>query len=319
MHGDLIQKQSKRSTSIDSLKCICALLVVFIHCHYPYKQYVIPITDVAVPLFFVCSGYFIYCNGSSKKRLLRILYIICWSFTLYFLKTELFHIFSQKELFILSLTDIVNLVCFNNVVFSIHLWYLAAYLYVLIIIYYIDNHLFWKFSFYSIIPLLIIGIFIKQHVNKTCPEEIYYYRNFLFVGLPYVLIGAYIRHLPHLRKNKNMAVTLTIIILILIICRYYTHNNVILNDCNLFLLVISLFLLTLTLDTGKDCSLSYLGQYYSLYIYIFHLVIASSMELIANNIPIQISIYYMYINPLFVFSLSILFTWTLKSMKIIKI
>ena len=43
----------ERNHSIDSLKLLCALLVVLIHCKYPYKADVLPVTDVAVPLFSV--------------------------------------------------------------------------------------------------------------------------------------------------------------------------------------------------------------------------------------------------------------------------
>lgn len=50
---------NERNHSIDSLKLVCALLVVFIHCKYPYRDVVIPLTDVAVPLFFCISGYFV--------------------------------------------------------------------------------------------------------------------------------------------------------------------------------------------------------------------------------------------------------------------
>lgn len=309
----------ERHTTIDVLKCICAFLVVLIHCAYPYKQHILPITDIAVPLFFVCSGYFVYEKGRNVKRIRRITHIIIWSFAFYLIKTEIFHLVTKKEFFIPTNKDVINLIIFNEVVFSIHLWYLAAYLYVLIIIYFIDKYSLWKYSFYSIIPLLAIGTFIKQHISKTCPEDIFYYRNFLFVGLPYVLTGAYIRNFPT-KKTKRMSVSLTIIISFLFFCRYQTCTNFILDDSNLYLLVVLLFMLTLTLDTGKKgCILSYFGQHYSLYIYIFHLVIASTMELLANNFPTQISIYYMYINPLCVFALSIIFTWILKNMKIIHI
>lgn len=47
---------AERNHIIDSLKLLCALLVVFIHCKYPYKRELLPYTDVAVPLFFCISA-----------------------------------------------------------------------------------------------------------------------------------------------------------------------------------------------------------------------------------------------------------------------
>ena len=63
----------ERNHLIDSLRFLCALLVVFIHCEYQYKSYILPITDVAVPLFFALSGYFTYGTKSWRKRIIRFL------------------------------------------------------------------------------------------------------------------------------------------------------------------------------------------------------------------------------------------------------
>lgn len=69
----------ERNHSIDSLKLLCALLVVLIHCKYPYKADVLPVTDVAVPLFFCISGYFVFGTKRSWKRVGRIAKIFAWS------------------------------------------------------------------------------------------------------------------------------------------------------------------------------------------------------------------------------------------------
>lgn len=119
-------KRNTRNNSLDSLKLICALLVVFIHCNYPYKSELLPITDVAVPLFFCISGYLIFGVKRNCTRIGRIGKIFAWVFVLYLLKTEAFRLTTSHQLFIPTFEDIIHLVCFNDVVFSIHLWYLPT-------------------------------------------------------------------------------------------------------------------------------------------------------------------------------------------------
>ena len=118
----------ERNHLVDSLKLMCALLVVFIHCEYPYKTSILPITEVAVPLFFALSGYFIYGTESWRKRIFRFIKILAWAFLLYLLKTELFHYYTSLHLWIPSPKNIVDFILFNDVAFSIHLRYLAAYI-----------------------------------------------------------------------------------------------------------------------------------------------------------------------------------------------
>lgn len=185
-----------RNHSIDTLKLICALLVVFIHCSYPYKAEILPITDVAVPLFFCISGYFVCGAKRSWNRIGRIAQIFAWSAGLYLLKTEVYHLLSTDEMWIPSWHTIKNFIFFNDVAFSIHLWYLPAYIYVLIMAFLIDKYNIWKLSLGMIIPLLLVGVYIKYYIADICPEQVEYYRNAYFCGLPYFLTGALIKNTP---------------------------------------------------------------------------------------------------------------------------
>jgi len=187
---------SARNHSFDTLKAICALLVVFIHCDYPYKSAILPITDVAVPVFFCISGYFVYASGRRAKRIRRIFNIFCVALALYFLKTETFRLITSGKPYIPSADDFKNLMLFNDVSVSIHLWYLPAYLYVLIFAFLIDRFNLWRIAFYCIVPLILAGVCIKYSISDVCPEQIQYHRNAYFVGLPYFLIGALLNTPP---------------------------------------------------------------------------------------------------------------------------
>ena len=50
----------KRLYSFDSLKMVCAILIIFLHVYTPYQKYILPLTRCAVPCFFMISGFLIY-------------------------------------------------------------------------------------------------------------------------------------------------------------------------------------------------------------------------------------------------------------------
>ena len=54
--------KNMRNYSIDTLKFICAFLVIFIHTPQPDVYYIAitPISRCAVPIFFMISGYYTF-------------------------------------------------------------------------------------------------------------------------------------------------------------------------------------------------------------------------------------------------------------------
>ena len=314
-----------RNHSIDTLKLICALLVVFIHCSYPYKAYILPITDVAVPLFFCISGYFVCGAERSLNRISRIAWIFMWSAILYLFKTEVYHLLTANTMWIPSWHTILNFLFFNDVAFSIHLWYLPAYIYVLILAFLIDKFNLWRFSVCLIIPLLLVGVYIKYSFLDVCPDEVEYYRNAYFCGLPYFLTGALMKFTSPRQHQYSMTVKalLTLIIFGLFMIRYNLLGSSLLvlvaREMNLLFLTASIFFLTTRCVQQEKNLLSKIGKSYSLYIYIFHLMLMSICEMVVTGLPSEFSQVYMYFNPLCVFLLSIVITFSLSKIKIIKL
>lgn len=315
---------SARNYSIDTLKLICCFLVVFIHCDYPYKQYVIPITDVAVPLFFSISGYFTY--GTKNKwggRMLRILRILGWSIALYLLKTELYQWFAYHHLYCPSLRDGVNFFLFNDVSVSIHLWYLSAYLYVLGFAYLIDKFDLWEYAFYAVIPLLLIGSYIRYYISDICPEQIQYFRNAYFTGLPYFLIGATIKAKDSFFRRICVLKPFTLVLMLLLfVARYFIGTvgivNLVIREMDLMLLTLCVLVFTTSIVQEKDNIISRLGRSYSLYVYVLHILLMSICQRAIMYCPETIRNWYMFINPICVFLLSLATTYLLKQFKILK-
>ncbi len=105
--------------SLYSLKCLCAFCVIVIHTSLLGSHYLIPLMVVAVPCFFMCSGYFLYAPGGGewqriKKWVRKVLLVLAATgfFYLCFLETRTW--------------GNVWLFFFNGGFNAIHLWYLSA-------------------------------------------------------------------------------------------------------------------------------------------------------------------------------------------------
>ena len=194
--------EQSRAEQIDALKAVCAFLVVCIHAPFPGKigEYFTSLTRVAVPIFFMITGFY-YMNVVQRgKRLSQIkkvfwlavksnLVFLGWDFIYKIVKGK-----QELQIFFLdafSLDSIARFFLYNDNKISSHLWYLSAVLYVLLIIWFIDRLELRKLLF-CIVPFLLLGDLVlgKYSLLRFNREIPYYYiRNYLFVGVPYFCIG----------------------------------------------------------------------------------------------------------------------------------
>ena len=56
-----------RNYSLDILKFLCAVVVVFLHVKTPLHGYYVPLTRFAVPCFFIISGYFLMGQNMDER------------------------------------------------------------------------------------------------------------------------------------------------------------------------------------------------------------------------------------------------------------
>lgn len=190
---------NQRNFSIDILKFVCATLIVVLHTNFKWHDEVLPMTRCAVPCFLIISGFLLYSGKEiGRERLLRnikqIVHILLWTTILFAVVKEIQYVVHGK-LFIPSIQQWLSFVVLNDNPFGFHLWYLGAYLYVLLIMMIVDRFKHWKFI-YMITPVLLLGDLALGKYSLLLLNHEYpyvYVRNFLFVGIPYFTIGIFIK------------------------------------------------------------------------------------------------------------------------------
>lgn len=324
------QKDSGRNSGFDFLKYICAFMVICIHLSYRGQTTLEPLTRVAVPVFFMISGYY-YTSLKQKGRILHqikrlLILILCTNIG--------FILFDALLLLLkgLPLSGAVSPWCnadtwitfflFNLPPIWAHVWYLSALLYVYLLVY-----LFEKIGprriLYFFIPVLlcanlIMGTYLPLLFRAAVPLK--WSRNFLFIGLPCFLLGDLIRQ----KEDRIKIGNLSLILLGIISCITSVLENKFLSSAGLCInkdfflstifVALSLFLLAMNYPHAERTlkivhKIAYMGKEYSLLIYIFHPpIILIVSEIVAMTSPVfpGINTLFFYTGPFLILLLSTL-------------
>lgn len=275
-----------RNSSLDVLKFISAIFVVFIHILFngQFGIAVKAVANFAVPIFFMCSGYFSFnaiVNGDYKKLLKRCIPIarILLFAILIFAFCEL--VFNGDTTFITDLKSLKTYIMFfvfNNFNdgFFIPLWFLPALIYVYfcsaLVVKLKRSKLFYIFPALLLVTIIFYDL-LTGYMNMTISHI--FIRNFAFTGLPFFSIG-YILGKIRIKKNPYLLSVIAFlgIIITLIECKYLCL------DAGMYfgtiLISISLFILFTNIDisiaTGR---IKYILSKAPLYIYVLHVPINS--------------------------------------------
>lgn len=279
--------KSDRSNGIDILKFCCALLIVFIHVEFKYRLLVLPITRCAVPIFFIISGFYIY-NDDEDVMTIKIKQSILKVSRILFFSTVLYSIifFAHNNKFSITNKDLFNIFCLNDNPFGGHLWYLSAYLYVLVIFLWIFKTKLLKLLMYLLPVFFLITLCAGNYSQLLFGRQFnyMYYRNFLIVGIPYFLLGYCIskNKLNYLFKHRCL-LGIGILFGVLVSETEYVllQNLKFIATQDFFfgsvILSITLFLYFVSFKSNNPIFtiIAGYGKKYSLYLYIFHPLIYS--------------------------------------------
>ena len=320
-----------RNHSIDILKFVCSILVIFGHTYYwRYFHELLPVLRCVVPCFFIISGYLLFDEERQmiqpdrlKRNIIHIVKISLWATLFFIVWQEVLYITSHNgHIWVPSLKSMMQWVFLNQNPFVYHLWYLFAYLYVLLIIMLVNKYNKWKMLYY-LIPLLLAPHCVLLLSNLNC--SFLYVRNFLFIGLPFFAIGTIIKSKSSIiiDKTKKNKVVLIVSIIVFSITTLLENKFLLSGEkpavklyFSSVILAICLFLLALSFESKQKTWFSDIGEKDSLYIYIFHPVFIVCCDFIFKKLKLYEL--YLYIAPLIVLITTMVFIKCLRRLKIIK-
>lgn len=330
-----------RFEGFDILKCVCAFLVVCIHCPFEIGKwggYYIALARVAVPIFFMITGYF-YTDVEHKKRrisqLKKIVVLTIGANLLYAAWNSMLRVLSGESLISywsdkFSLDSLIKCFALNESLFASHLWYLNALIYVLIIIYVLRVFQSGKIL-YFIFPFFLIGdlVFGKYSLFLFGHEFPYILvRNFIFVGIPYFTIGMLTRELKMKISSMRESI-LVIFILVFCVTTFCERYMLIYLDCNatrdhyisttllavtLFMFFLKHFSETQVGKLGKVVAL--IGRKYSSGIYIIHPMLQTIVFVFIGFLKLYEI--YIRIAPIVIFFLSVVVVASIYKIVIVK-
>ena len=255
------------------------ILVILIHCELSgvIGQYITGISRIAVPIFFLTSGY--YANRKNinttqsalTKQLLRISKMTIYTAVFYCMVNIVCGWIEGDPIGWLNSffnwKDLTRLLFFNRAVFlSAIMWYFFAMIYICIIVkiliatYGIDKCVY-------VIPILFVLNIIIGEIGR---KPWYYTGNFLFTGIPFYLTGYYMKERSMVKSSKILVWTLSIIgfLLTIIEIRYIGNSYVYIGT---IITSIAIFRLSFMYDIEEGNNFYYkLGRNYSTMIFIVH-------------------------------------------------
>ncbi|MDU1890501.1 MAG: acyltransferase family protein [Dysgonomonas sp.] len=231
---------------------------------------------IAVPCFFIISGYFfgrkISDSGAIKKYLkhLLLLYVV-WS------------LIYSKFWGELDCQKLVEYIFFG---YS-HLWYIPALFGGIIILVILKKII----KNDNIILVLGILLYIIGHFLEPGRVLLFFVRNALFCGFPLVMLGYYVRikDLPKKIEDKYLIPVILISFTTLGIESYYAYQKEFVSDMFLSILIvcpaISMFVLRHSTYKPESRYVNYLGSLSSA-IYFVHLYVIYTLSIFPDKLLI---------------------------------
>ena len=319
----------ERYSGLDILKSICAFLIVSIHAPFPGEagMYFMSLTRMAVPVFFMITGFFydgVRRRGRVNAQIMKVFRLFLSANILYFgwglanaAADGRVGAFVSENF---GFRKLLRFVFLNEALFSSHLWYLGALLYVLVIKAALDKW-FPQTSdkiLYALTPVLLLGDLLLGKYSmvvfgRAFPHVLV--RNFLFVGVPYFSIGCYLyekRDRISIRRERN--ILLIILFAGTTLLERYLLVRSGLNpprDHYISSTFLAAAAFILFLNSGRDqpraTLLEKIGREYSAFIFIIHPLLLQIMEkAVGLSGSVAVAEVYTAVRPVAIYAASIL-------------
>ena len=331
MRAEQSRAEQSRADNIDILKAICAFLIVCIHVPFPGKvgAYFTALTRIAVPIFFMITGYYYsdtVMRNNEKRQIKKILCLIVEANVLFFIWNIALDAFRRDSIVtyvqkLFTGKSILKFLALNESPLAGHLWYLGAILYVLIIVFLMDKFNCRKILYYLTPVLLITDLMLGKYSLLIFHREFPYIlvRNFLCVGIPYFCIGNLIREkqCSEKRNGKILQVLIVAFVITSLVERFILVNAGLNATRDHYLsttfLAVCLFVYTLK-SNWHNKELAVIGRRYSTWLYIMHPIFITAFAMITDKL--DIAGIYKYVAPIVVYCATLVFLIILQKVKI---
>ncbi len=326
-----------RKGGLDVLKAICCFLIVCIHIEFPHplNHIVTPLARIAVPIFFMITGYFhtqTIERGKTTIQLKRTLQLLLIANLFYLVFWVAYQLITKQSILsylrgLLNKRTLFHFFILNETPLALHLWYLGALLYALAILWLFEKKCSWK-RLYPLIPiLLLINVVLGQYADVLFGRVISFVwtRNFLFLGIPCVLLGDLFYHTKHKIKNSHLALMCALFTVTTVAEEYLLEMAGSQSPRDLYIssifLAISAFGLATNIQTTQgniSKKVAYVGSRLSLGIYIIHpffIIILNFAASLLGQWCKPIEQIYSYVGPILVLVVSVVVVFVSQWLK----
>ncbi len=293
-----MKKKEIRNTGLDLMKLLAAYFVCIQHTvnSEGVFSYLLVLTRVAVPLFFMVTGYYI-ADSNPRKYIKKILAIIVEMMLLYF-GIDFLKACIQRNAFsylknIVSISSIIKFVVFNKMPFAGHGWYLWALIYSYPIVFICVK----KKKIVSELLLTVFGIAVLLALGKYSillfgiDIEPYYTMTWYAVGIPFLFIGNYIcNYKNYITQYQKKLPMLIIVFFIFNLLERFVLQSYIINatrETYFCTIVLSILIFVFFLEWNPKSNLKALaswGKLYSTDVYIYHILVARILKIVVVRV-----------------------------------
>ena len=283
----------KRSYSIDFIKGIAAISIVCLHCENndAVDSLIHLVGRMAVPMFFIITGYYLPSmikSGSLGRHICKLLRILIggllFYLSLYCIEAAIHGVFWDRLFQIVQWRKLWECLLLARIPLNIgagHLWYLLAILYILLFVLFFTRKSQLRSLFFLIPILFLVGYLISSFDVDYSLRP--YYQNYLFIGLPYVLLGSCIFEgsWPKMtNKRLGLWIALSAVAYLAEIVLYVIIGLPSHREHYLAIIPLVSFILIWAAGNpqfGRNSFISRIGRKYSIYIYVVQFYIAAKL------------------------------------------
>ncbi|WP_408071213.1 acyltransferase family protein [Butyrivibrio sp. JL13D10] len=353
-----------RNKTFDKIKAVACIFVILIHCKFPsvYGDLFEALARFGVPMFFAIAGVYLSAssaNGQAEtdnfrrnimRKLKRTGAVTLKVWAIYTLYSFVYAMAAKygaaawfKEKF--NSFEFSRLILFNSGKFIYdftygfdHMWYLLALLYVYFLCYMFAPAV--RVLSKPLTIILLGFLFLGEMLQIYYPirpfginiSTWYVVRNWLFVGIPFTMLGYWMKESGAVKKIKQPMTLGSVLVITGVfstLAEFKLWGQV---EVYVGSLIIVLGLLIVGLDAGSDRSLietkkteeprsllSYIGENLSSNIYYYHVMVISVLGFLTDRVypDAYENAFFMYLRPVIVITITILISLLIYMVKFI--